>query len=145
MGTEVHAQQKSDGYRYRIWSTNVDAYITPELTEREVVTLLIYRELGSALQSFGLGIRGRLERARDKGTSSFIGDRNPDGSWRQQREEWGEDDPHASYSLPVPDEMVKEDPIEGTPFTVNGVGFRVHLEVTEVPVHVRVIDEGEDK
>ena len=131
MGEIVHARVRGSEYRYRVWSTTVDAYLTPELTEREVVTWLLYRELGCTLQNFGTGVEARLERARAQGSSGFGDNEDPDGGWREQRAEWGEDDPHASWSKPVPDAVVMRDPLKSEPLKVGGIGFKVTLEVEE--------------
>lgn len=79
----IHAQKTVDGWLYRIWSTVVDDYTHEEMDEGEMVNCL----LDHAKEAVLWEIQPRLERARIRGTSSFLEERSVDGPW----DEWPQD------------------------------------------------------
>ena len=91
MGQEIHARRRGGEFRYRVWSTITDSYLTEECTEAEVALRLVVdhrvREIydGDAATE----ILMRLERARSRGTSSLVERAHGDlaGPWLRSRDE----------------------------------------------------------
>jgi len=70
MGESIHCRQDDDGtYRFRIWGSTVDSYLTTDLTEEEVHRYVRQRGMESALSTFEID-RG-IERAKSVGSSDY--------------------------------------------------------------------------
>lgn len=83
-------KMKTMFWRYRVWSTNVDAYLTAPLSERQITNWLMYHEHTRADIDSGAAqakIDERLQRARESGTSCILDmyKRDPGGPWDTER------------------------------------------------------------
>lgn len=77
MSQLIHGRKRDGVWRYRIWSTVVDQYVSGELTEAQ-----LRNEVPDALY-----LAARLERVRSNGTSAIF-DREPHdlaGPWHTER------------------------------------------------------------
>lgn len=88
MGRMVHRCDTPDGPRYREWSTNVDAYVSPILT-REKMAAQLMRDGGSprvklARESLAQSIKQRLARADAHGSSGWDDERDM-SAWATER------------------------------------------------------------
>lgn len=72
MANIIHARKRKDGWKYRVWSTTVDAYFTPELNEEDLRLFLLFHEIIDTIKTFELTIGERIERAQANGTSSQV-------------------------------------------------------------------------
>lgn len=75
--------------KFRMWSTVVDGYLTSEMTEEEARRWILTDRLDAAYRAamspYPHDDLGRLERAKQCGSSSMIGDTCPlDAPWRKE-------------------------------------------------------------
>jgi hypothetical protein len=88
MGSSIHARRRGDGWRYRVYSSIVDAYLTPALTAAELRDHLgddySLRDLRDG--HLERDVAPRLERAHRAGTS-MVGAAavDLDGPWEPER------------------------------------------------------------
>lgn len=91
MAFEIHAQTSTDTSAptlYRLWSTVTDSYATEPLDEEEVREQLRTMYAGDAMRDYERNVEGiheRLVRARHRGTSSRVTERDPAGPWATER------------------------------------------------------------
>lgn len=78
----IHAKKTEDGLRYRVWSGVVDSYVTPEMTEAQVLRWLIEDSLERTIRKLGEEFE-RVECARKRGTSSYHDSRDFD-AWESE-------------------------------------------------------------
>ncbi len=83
MANEIHAIKRGEEFRFRLWSTNSDSYISDEMTESEVREHLLKAAVCEAISEFNRNIDGRIARATTKGTSSRIGGPRDIKKWGQ--------------------------------------------------------------
>lgn len=84
MGTLIHCRVIDGEKRYRVWSTNVDDYLTEPMTEEEMHKYEIRDAVRHARENAEREWPQRLERAQSKGTSSLIERSVPlDGPWKE--------------------------------------------------------------
>jgi hypothetical protein len=90
MPESIHARRRAGEWRYRVWGSITDSYLTPELTEPELLEHLrdrcSVRDLRSGL--FQVETPPRLERARAYGSSAYSAGVTPDdvdGPWEEER------------------------------------------------------------
>jgi hypothetical protein len=131
MGTLIHAKKSEDGIRFRMWTTYADTYVTPEMTEAQVVRWLVEDDIQRALRDAGREIERRIGRARATGTSAFDGPRGL-GDWDECRElgVCQDDDPEEHIDgefewILTPDVWRKS----ATPVTIDGKQVRVTVKI----------------
>lgn len=73
MANEIHAIKRGEEFRFRLWSTNSDSYVSDEMSESEMREHLLKIAVCEAISEHNERINGRIERAVTKGTSSRIG------------------------------------------------------------------------
>lgn len=66
----IHTRKRATDNKFRIWSTNTDSYITPEMDEKELRETVLNMELERAVAEYFREIDGRIERAVRNGTSA---------------------------------------------------------------------------
>ena len=70
MAQTIEARKSATGgYCFRLFSTYSDEYVTDVLTESQLKEILLQQ----AMEEFELEFQQRVERAKNKGTSSLIG------------------------------------------------------------------------
>lgn len=90
MSTEIHAVKlggRGTGFRFRLWDTTMDRYVTEPLTMTEMKKVLkaeAKAEAAKKLEELLKEIPERIHRATLRGTSSRVFTRNL-GTWSQER------------------------------------------------------------
>lgn len=72
MGQSIHARRTKNGIRYRVFSSIVDGYLTPELTESEMREWYLNERVERARDEHAREIDSRIQRANTRGTSQLI-------------------------------------------------------------------------
>ncbi len=89
MGQMLHARKVDGEWRYKIWSTVVDAYTTYELTEDQVRRQTLQDTVTRAIEEHEREWPDRLTRAQKHGTSARdYSDGRPhdiEGPWKPER------------------------------------------------------------
>lgn len=86
MSQVIHARRTAKNFRYRIWSTVTDSYITDPMTEKQLAKWELDSRLDQARRDHEREFPERLERASKTGTSSRMGDRRDlEGDWDKER------------------------------------------------------------
>lgn len=85
MGQMIHCRIRNGEKKYKVWSTTVDAYVTKELTLKELRNLLLKEEISRVRANFVREFPERVARAEDRGTSSLMGEEPValDGPWKE--------------------------------------------------------------
>ena len=94
MGRLIHARTRPDGFRYRVWSTNVDGYLTAELTETELDKWLLDDEIEHITDRHRESFPRQIARANVKGTTDTISreTQDLDGPWEEERQPYDDDE-----------------------------------------------------
>jgi len=75
MAQMIHARKTENGeFRFRLWSTVTDSYISEEMTETEVREWTLKEAVCAVIEQHCHDIDNRIQRTREKGTSSLMGD-----------------------------------------------------------------------
>lgn len=90
MGAWFDARLRNGEWRFRRWSTVVDAYTTPELTEAEAREEMLLDYTGREILDgyAATDLEGRIDRAKSSGTTSrFAYCKRPDltSAWTTER------------------------------------------------------------
>ena len=86
MSTVIHAKKdESGGVQFRIWSTNIDRYLTDAMNEKELREWLLKEAMCEAVTNHLREVERRLMRANVYGTSSEVEQsRELDGPWQKE-------------------------------------------------------------
>lgn len=89
MAQEIHARKGAGGvWRYRIWCTVVDGYLSEELTEDELREELLKTAVCEAITNHLRSVDARIERTRRNGTSDRVGSKEEvEGPWKEEKEQ----------------------------------------------------------
>lgn len=132
MGTMIHAKKTEDrGFLYRLWSTTVDSYYTPEMTLEQMVRWVVEYGLKRHLDDVGMRLVDRFKRANENGTSAHDSRRSPNDDWDEVREGAEEEpelrvDDGEQYIAGTTEMLLWADPWRKVPVTVAGK----HVKVT---------------
>lgn len=72
MSHVIHARRIKKKMLFRIWSTVSDSYLTEEMTEKELREYILADDVNKAIELYFREIDDRVQRVREKGTSSRI-------------------------------------------------------------------------
>jgi hypothetical protein len=86
MAQMLHARKIDGEWRYKLWSTVVDAYTTYELTEDQVRRQILMDVITRAIDEHEREWPGRLARAQKHGTSAR--DYADDSCWHDINGPW---------------------------------------------------------
>lgn len=88
MAQMIHARKiQNDEFRFRVWSTCSDSYISEEMTETELREWILKEVVCNAIEQHLRKIDERIQRTRERGTSSLLGEtRKLNASWDEESE-----------------------------------------------------------
>ncbi len=85
MGVQIHARRRDGQMRFRLYSSNCDSYVSPEMSEEEMRRECLFLAIDRAFSNYRSTIERDLQTAQKRGTTLLIGQPwDLNGPWEEE-------------------------------------------------------------